>query len=318
MSQSVSFTDGFNNSMGQGFSNYNSTKFVDGGKEFLMSNTIVAKLAFLLLVIIGFVLCLRIVTQFIIWYHKPNPNPYLVTCRRDGQLTTVVPVDPKVSGSVPILRSKDERKGIEFTWSLWVFVDKPHSPSETDSDRYYHIFHKGTKGTKGILGLQNHDAGPGLYIKSSKSTAVGNTSLKNSLVAVMNTFSGEASDNLKVDGETIIENIPLRKWFHVAMRVEQKTFDVYVNGVLYKRRVLPSLPRQNYGDVHIAQADMCDGGNGCGNENGFQGEISSLRYFNSALNPVEIANIVKVGPNMCTDDTAAQYPPYFSPKWYSL
>ena len=38
---------------------------------------------------------------------------------------------------------------------------------------------------------------------------------------------------------------------------------------------------------------MCDTGNGCGNEQGFHGEISSLRYFNSALNPVEIGNIVK-------------------------
>ena len=73
-----------------------------------------------------------------------------------------------------------------------------------------------------------------------------------------------------------------------CISVLSKNFDVYVNGVLYKRRVLPSLPRQNYGDIHLAQSDMCDAGNGCGNEQGFQGEISSLRYFNSALNPLKL------------------------------
>jgi hypothetical protein len=318
MSQSVSFTEGINNSMGQGFSNYGSSSFVSGSKDFLMSNTIVAKLAFLLLVIIGFVLCLRISTQVILWLHKPDPNPYVVTCRRDGQLTKVIPGDPKIKNSIPILRSKNEREGVEFTWSVWLYIDKAHTPSENGSDRYYHVFHKGTKGARGILGLQNHDAGPGLYIKSSKNTVGGNTELKNSLVAVMNTFSGQIENDLKVDGETIIEDIPIRKWFHVALRVEQKNFDVYVNGILYKRRVLPSLPRQNYGDIHLAQSDMCDSGNGCGNEQGFQGEISSLRYFNNALNPVEIGNIVKVGPNMCADDSSSQYPPYFSTRWYNL
>ena len=181
MSQSVSFTEGFNNSMGQGFSNYGSGNFVSGSKDFLMSNTIVAKLAFLFLVIIGFVLCLRIATQIILWMHKPNENPYLVTCRRDGQSTKVIPGDPKVKNSIPILRSKNEREGVEFTWSVWIFVDKAHSPSENGSDRYYHIFHKGTKGARGILGLQNHDAGPGLYIKSSRSTSLGNTKLKKDL-----------------------------------------------------------------------------------------------------------------------------------------
>lgn len=318
MSQSVSFTEGINNSMGQGFSNYGSSNFVSGSKDFLMSNTIVAKLAFLLLVIIGFVLCLRLSTQIILWLHKPDPNPYVVTCRRDGQLTKVIPGDPKIKNSIPILRSKNEREGVEFTWSLWIYIDKAHTPSESGSDRYYHVFHKGTKGSRGILGLQNHDAGPGLYIKSTKNTSGGNTELKNSLVAVMNTFSGQIENDLKVDGETVIEDIPIRKWFHVALRVEQRNFDVYVNGVLYKRRVLPSLPRQNYGDIHLAQSDMCDSGNGCGNEQGFQGELSSLRYFNNALNPVEIGNIVKVGPNMCADDSDAQYPPYFSTRWYNL
>ena len=139
--------------------------------------------------------------------------------------------------------------------------------------------------------------------------------LTNSLVAVTNTFRGNTASVAEggLDGlekTTIIKHIPIRKWIHVAIRVENKNFDVYVNGVLSNRRVLDSLPRQNYGNIYLGQRDSKN------TDYGFQGEISSLRYFNSALNPVELSNIVKVGPNMCADDSSAQYPPYFSHKWY--
>tara|TARA_B110000967_G_scaffold208360_1_gene260284 strand:- start:1581 stop:2513 length:933 start_codon:yes stop_codon:yes gene_type:complete len=309
MSNSVSFTDGINNPMNQSLGSFGKKNMVDGSKEFLMSNTIVAKIAFLLLVIIGFVLCLRVSTKLIMWYNKPNPNPYLVTCRRSGELSKRIPGDPGVQNSIPILRSKNERTGVEFTWSVWLYVDKPHSadPSDGTAARYYHIFHKGSLlSGRGILTNKNMDATPGLYIKAIKDTS---GVLTNSLVVVVNTFSGEVSGK-EVEKETVIDNIPMRKWIHVAIRIEQKNLDTYINGILTKRRVLPSLPRQNYGDVYIGQKGSDK------DDFGFSGELSSLRYFNSALNPIEINNIVKVGPNMCTDDSMSQYPPYFSQRWY--
>lgn len=327
MAANVDFAEGFNTNLGT--AQFGDNKYVSGSKEFLMSNTIIAKVSFLLLVIIGFFIILRLAIQLILWFSKPNPDPYLVTCRRDGSLSKNIPVDPSVKNSIPILRSKDEREGIEFTWSTWLFIDKVHPASTTPGSEavaYYHIFSKGSKSNEsGVLGKHNTDAGPGLYLKSKMgagtSTTVDGTTtttrgdFKNSLYAIMNTYSGETvnSDFDKIEDGIEIENIPIRKWFHVALRIENKNFDVYVNGILYKRKVLSSLPRQNYGDVHISQ--LSDGGNGM---NGFNGEISSLRYFNSALNPVEINNIVKVGPNMCTDDEAAEYPPYFSSRWYKI
>tara|TARA_A100001011_G_scaffold373220_1_gene432402 strand:- start:938 stop:1909 length:972 start_codon:yes stop_codon:yes gene_type:complete len=320
---SVGFTQGYNNSMGQGFSAFGAKSAVEGSKEFLMSNTIIAKLSFLLLVIIAFFIILRLGTQFIVWYNQPDPNPYVVTCRRDGELSKEIPVNPKIKNSIPILRSKDEREGVEFTWSLWLYVDKPHAGNsasgQESSPRYYHIFHKGTlAGTQGILSRSGaHDATPGLYLmaKQTDATSNSNSTLTNSLVAVTNTFKGNtaSAEEGGLDGlekTTVIESLPIRKWIHVAIRVENKNFDVYVNGVLANRRVLESLPRQNYGNVYLGQRDSTNV------EFGFRGEISSLRYFNNALNPVEINNIVRVGPNMCTDESAAQYPPYLSHKWY--
>jgi len=318
MNNSASFTDGINNPMNQALGGFGNKSMVSGSKEFLMSNTIVAKVAFLLLVIIGFVLCLRLSTQLIIWYNKPDPNPYLVTCRRDGELQKVIPTNPKVTNAIPILRSKDERTGVEFTWSVWLYIEKPHSADATGGTdpRYWHIFHKGTVMSKsdsgGILDAKNMNATPGLYIEAKKDQ---NKNLTNSLVVVTNTYSGEIADINQggignIEKTTVIGNIPIRKWIHVAIRVENKNLDVYINGILSKRRVLPSLPRQNYGNVYLAQTDSSK------TEFGFKGEISSLRYFNSALNPIEITNIVRVGPNMCTDDSMSQYPPYFSQRWY--
>ena len=52
--------------------------------------------------------------------------------------------------------------------------------------------------------------------------------------------------------------------------------------------------------------------------NYFPGEISALRYFNSALNPVEIASISRSGPNMCSDSSKPGPPPYFSNRWYTV
>ena len=138
----------------------------------------------------------------------------------------------------------------------------------------------------------------------------------------MNTYKGESGENLFNNLELGVEvdNIPIRKWFHVALRVENRNFDVYVNGVLYKRKILGSLPRQNYGDVHLSQEGRVKGAGSAESSGiyGFNGELSSLRYFNSALNPVEISNIVRVGPNMCTDEANAEYPPYFSSRWYNI
>ena len=303
----TSFSEGYNNPMGQGFSNFGSKSALDGSKEFLMSNTLVAKLAFLLLVMIVFFLLLRIMIQIIVWWNQPDPNPYLVTCRRDGERSMEISSNPKMVDSVPILRSKDERAGTEFTWSLWVFVKSPHH-AEKGHPAYYHVFHKGTKATTGVLSKINHDVAPGLYIKAEQD---GEGNIRNSLVSVINTFKGGLGKNFDgLEKETVLENIPFGKWIHVAIRIENKNFDTYINGILAKRRALQSLPRQNYGNTHISQAGSLDGAVG------FKGEISSLRYFNSALNPVEINSITNSGPNMCADDSTKQYPPYFSQRWY--
>ena len=68
--------------------------------------------------------------------------------------------------------------------------------------------------------------------------------------------------------------------------------------------MLQSVPKQNYGDVHVTKNE------------GYDGKISSLRYFDSALTGIQIQKLVNEGPDMSTDKEFKIFPPYFSLKWF--
>jgi hypothetical protein len=121
----------------------------------------------------------------------------------------------------------------------------------------------------------------------------------------MNTVSS-ANPQQRVE----VPNIPLRKWFHVALRLENKYLDVYINGTVTTRMVLLDVPKQNYFNVMVCQ-------NG-----GFNGSYSDLRYFDSALSVFEINNIVIWGRNTSAASGGASadatgFPYYLSNLWYS-
>ena len=140
---------------------------VFGLKEFMESNSYVAKFAFILMVFILFMIFLRLGVLFLAWIFSPGTNPTLL----DGTITAddmrVISQDPKDKSSVPIIRSTNESAGIEFTWSVWVNITKP--PSNVG---YSRVFNKGTSVSKIQTG---EDAGiyvpnnaPGLYVKNDK------------------------------------------------------------------------------------------------------------------------------------------------------
>ena len=302
---------------------------VNGSKEFLMSNTLVAKISFLLLVLICFFIILRLFVLFLTWFLSPDPNPYIVSCRRDGTMPKSISTDPRKDKSIPILRSRNEREGLEFTWSVWLFLKGPQDIPTTECavtssvggddtvsvttpvarESFYHIFSKGSLNLENsILHKSNTDATPGLYIRAKKDVG---DNLTNDLVVALSTFTGNKGGTRDgLEDMITIGNLPTGKWINTIIRVKDKQVDAYINGQLSKRMFLTSLPRQNYGDIHLSQKGQNAG-------YGFNGEISSLRYFNSALNPVEINSIVNVGPNMCTDSANQEKPPYFSHTWYN-
>lgn len=232
------------------------------------SSNIIARLTFLLLILFVFILLLRIGTSIITWAFSHSTSPILLDGMINSKQMVQIPQNPAVSGAIPILRSVNDDFGIGFTWSVWINIDD----FTYKEKEYKHVFHKGNDNinlSTPPIGMNLPNNSPGLYIAPDK----------NDLVVVMNTFDS-------ITEEVRVKDIPLNKWVCVIIRVnEQKQMDVYINGNLTRRHILPSIPKQNYGDVYVSM-------NG-----GFSGNTASLRYYAYPIGTNEIQSLVSAGPN---------------------
>lgn len=282
--------DGAQTALAEKFADFsNQSKAAVGATaEFLTANTIIAKFAFILLVLVVFLIVFNLGVSIVGYFTEPSADPYIIKGMIDGNMSKVVPQDPKQTNSIPIYRSNDMTKGMEFTWSTWLYL----TDLGKTENKYQHIFSKGD----GVISTDNNlskvNNGPGLYLSP----------MDNKLHIVMDTVTASDS-NTTID----IDNIPIQKWFHVAMRLQNTILDVYINGIVVKRLILQNTPKQNYGDIHICQ-------NG-----GFYGKLSNLRYYSRALNVFEINNIVSSGPNLTVAEDVKPTGGfgYLSNRWYA-
>ena len=265
-----------------------------GMKEFLETNSLVARFAFIMLVLLVFIILLR----FGIWALMTvttikQGHRLLIDGMLPGDNQAIIDQDPGIKGSETIYRSRNQRGGIEFTWALWIFLNqiKPRTS-------YAHIFSKGN-GDEYARGQSNGGNGmmsplnaPGLYL----------TPNKNEIVILMNTFD-------KIQEEVIIKDIPVNKWVCIIIRVKDKTMDVFINGIVTKTVTFRTPPRQNYEDVRVHAS--------AGGE-GFPGYTSNLEYWNYALGTGAINSIVAKGPNtkLAAQNGLNSKDPYLSSKWY--
>jgi len=111
------------NNSGDMFNNFSSTRYLEGSKEFLQSNSIVAKFAFLLLVLILFIIAIRLGTTILSKLFAPSGNPILINGMIDSKQFMRIPQDPSVSGAIPLLRSNNSEDGLVFTWSVWIYIN---------------------------------------------------------------------------------------------------------------------------------------------------------------------------------------------------
>tara|TARA_B110000971_G_scaffold168183_1_gene172509 strand:- start:2193 stop:3029 length:837 start_codon:yes stop_codon:yes gene_type:complete len=268
-------------------SSFSTTTVTSGTKEFLESNSLVARFSFILLVLFAFVILLKVCMNVMIYFLKPNESPHLFDGMIDATQQKIYYQDPSSNDTTTtIYRSVNENDGIEFTWSVWVNVTNLGYLS----DKYRTVFYKGNSNVS-ANGLNSPNNAPGLYLAPNT----------NALVVMMNTFN-------EINEEVTIPNIPVNTWFNVMIRCENTTLDVYINGTIARSVQLHGVPKQNYGDVYVAS-------NG-----GFQGNISNLWYFNKALGTAEIQRIANNGPNTNfvdgTNSVTTNTWDYLSLRWY--
>ena len=113
--------------------------------------------------------------------------------------------------------------------------------------------------------------------------------------------SGELSDgkilwntsDSNMDNEMCIDNIPIDRWFQLAIVVHNQSIDIYVDGKLYSTLALNSMPYNNSNsDLQISK----DNSPYYNKLNGFKGGISQMRYFDKPLSPYDIMRIYSWGP----------------------
>ena len=254
--------------------------------DFLNSDSLVAKLAFILLIIFGFLILLRVGIVLVSWLFSSSDSPHLIDGMVDAKQMIVFPQDPSGNSNVKtIYRSNNADNGVEFTWSVWIYIEN----LQYLQGQYKHIFYKGNSNLE-PTGLNFPNNAPGLYIAPNT----------NALIVMMNTYN-------VINEEILIPDIPMNKWVNVVIRCKNTTLDVYINGTITRSIELLGVPKQNYGDVYVAM-------NG-----GFDGNISNLWYYNHALGTSEIQNIAKSGPStkmVSSGGINVKDPNYLSLRWF--
>jgi hypothetical protein len=211
----------------------------------------------------------------------------------------VIPQNPNQRDAKPVHLSRNERTGIEFSYSFYLHV---HPSTFRQEYGLLHIFHKGYSSQFPLLA-------PGVYMRSDTNT----------LRVYMNTYK---TWNNYVE----VENIPVSKWVHVVVVCKENCLEIFINGNLSKKLPFDGYaPYQNYQDI-------C-----CFNQRRLvlrpstlpsleeelnifgvtKGLLSRLQYFSYAVSYAEIHKLLNEGPSTKMDpEQIGDVPPYLSDTWW--
>lgn len=179
--------------------------------------------------------------------------------------------------------------GIEFTFSLWIYIASYEY--KYDHEKII-LYWKGRSLLDDILINSNNkliakcfelDTKKKNNKKKIKSLVGKYGGLKialeektNTLVVSYSLMNGK-TESIKVD------NLPLQKWLNIVVLLRLRNFDVFVNGKLYANKFLSTVPL--YGRHRLII-------NGKG---GYDGFISNVKYYNRAITYPEIKQIYLQG-----------------------
>lgn len=221
--------------------------------------------------------------------------------------------NPENSLAKTIYFSDNQRSGIEFTYSLFIFVRS--DTFSTGNAKLYHILHKGYSQVYPLLG-------PGIFCWGDV----------NKLRIFMNCYD-------TWNNYTDIENIPVDKWFHLTVACKGNTLYAHINGNLKSKMILSNStpPYQNYGNVYAfsnrkltlsksittslerdsAFQDPAFQQSSLTFDGPIKGMISRVFYFGYALTYSEIQRMMKMGPSPVMDKTEMGMSQYLSDTWWT-
>jgi hypothetical protein len=262
--------------------------------EFTLGDSAVAQLLqVLLLAFVSYsilVICSNLIQTFEVYSQSTlTLLPYLY----DGP--QIIYQNPNQQGAITINPSVNAPSGLEFSYACFLFLNKSTFQGTTDALK--HIFHKGSPVYKPLMC-------PGVFVRNNN----------NSLVIYMNET---AAWNTNCE----IPNIPIGKFFHLAIVVRNMSVDVYINGNVVHRMTLSSVPKQNFGDLYVFKTEHFTDSS-TSPESPFMvngaatGMISNLVYTGYALNYEQIDRMVRAGPSTKMVSATQNLPPYLADNWW--
>jgi hypothetical protein len=213
----------------------------------------------------------------------------------------------KYPDAKPIGLSMNERTGIEFAYSFYIYVQPSTFSGEASLK---HVFHKGFACPWPLMG-------PGVFMRGDTNT----------MRIFMNTYKNPYT---YVD----VRNIPVDKWVHVVLNCYKSGLDVFVNGNLATR--LPfkdTIPYQNFQDIILfstahwnsfrgSSMPSIEAANNNTNETfaidgAFRGYVSNLIYTRYALSVTEIQTLMSAGASTKMRQKSMDKPPYLADDWWA-
>ena len=209
-------------------------------------------------------------------------NKCIIKGNKSGKTSLVI----RQNGAGPkqILKTMDMNKGLEFTYSIWININSMEYNKDKDLKP---IFYKSEK--ESLVEVQNSDYAPGVFLLK-----------ENTLRIAMQTGLDDARKTVYVD----VENIPIKKWFHLGLFIKQESMDIYINGQMLQSKRFTVPPSQNNGNLYITT------------DGGFDGMISNMRFYAYRISYDKLNKILKEGPKTGNKCETNDLPPYFHDKWW--
>lgn len=273
---------------------------------FLRNNTTLKYIVYIIIIIIVLVIIINVtITLYNVYIEIKQKNPWMLYGTKSAKKYQYI-IQDKVDNPFQLIKpSSNQSGGLEFSYGCWIYIDD----FKYREGEWKHIFHKGSSAE--IADPENSGE------RTSQCPGVWMGKDSNTLHVFLNTFSNDEhkediinNDEVYNDShnniveETTVDNIPINNWVNIVVAVRQYNVDIYINGVLAKRKLLKHLPKQNYGKFHI------------NSNGGFSGFISNIRYFSYYISHGELYKYIRSGPASIPVRNKISKPPYLSERWW--
>jgi len=207
--------------------------------------------------------------------------------------------NPNAQKSKLLPLSDNEHTGAEFTYSFFLWIN-PNSFKQEEG--LLHIFHKGNPLPYPLMG-------PGVFLKRN-----------------INTLRVYMNSSKTWNNYIEVENIPVKKWVHVAVMARSNALEVYINGNLSKKLNMEGgTLYQNFGNLYCFSQRTCVlnptlipslKGEILQIFGTYSGNLSNLFYYSYALSYTELQSLVSLGASTKTESQSQDSPPYLEDSWW--